>query len=306
MPEADDAPVVGFIKKERKGNFRKKEKIKDDDDETEDVRKQILETKLEHKMRARVVGVQSDKLAANPKLKERTIVVEESEDAGASMLDNQFSAEADQDNSHVGLMEQEMLKFIDQKIKGETAQEEAPAPKTRKDELFDIPDHLKVHIKDVDKSSEEVQDNGAETWLTGIVEVELPMDEKLRNIEETEKAKKKILAERMRGVNSAAFIVDTSSEKGYSRQDQKPKKKGGRPDADKVPMDRKKAQLATGTGGNFSVNFVQRGGNREVRDAAANKAPTGMGKNDGGFKRPEMSSDDMVMERFKKRFCMKK
>jgi len=36
---------VGFIKKERKGNFRKKEKTKDDDDETEDVRKQILETK---------------------------------------------------------------------------------------------------------------------------------------------------------------------------------------------------------------------------------------------------------------------
>ena len=47
-------------------------------------------------------------------------------------------------------------------------QEEAPAPKTRKDELFDIPDHLRLHIKDVDKSSEEVQDNGAETWLTGM------------------------------------------------------------------------------------------------------------------------------------------
>jgi len=44
-PHTPTAPVVGFIKKERKGNFRKKEKIKDDDDETEDVRKQILETK---------------------------------------------------------------------------------------------------------------------------------------------------------------------------------------------------------------------------------------------------------------------
>ena len=44
-PHKRTAPVVGFIKKERKGNFRKKEKTKDDDDETEDVRKQILETK---------------------------------------------------------------------------------------------------------------------------------------------------------------------------------------------------------------------------------------------------------------------
>ena len=56
---------------------------------------------------------------------------------------------------------------------------------------------------------------------TGIVEVELPMDDKLRNIEETERAKKKILDERIKGVNSSAFIVDTSSDKGYARIDAK-------------------------------------------------------------------------------------
>ena len=59
---------VSFVKKERKGNFRKKEKqpAADDEPEAEDVSKKILETKLEHKMRSRVVGVQSDKLAVNP------------------------------------------------------------------------------------------------------------------------------------------------------------------------------------------------------------------------------------------------
>ena len=47
------------------------------------------------------------------------------------------------------------------------------------------------------------------------------MDDKLRNIEETERAKKKILDERIKGVNSSAFIVDTSSDKGYARIDAK-------------------------------------------------------------------------------------
>ena len=37
-----------------------------DDDTAEDVRKSILETKLEHKMRARIVGVGAEKLAVNP------------------------------------------------------------------------------------------------------------------------------------------------------------------------------------------------------------------------------------------------
>ena len=128
------------------------------------------------------------------------------------------------------------------------------------------------------------------------------------------------------------------------------------------------AQLATGTGGNFSANFVQRGGNREVprfaascntslpvcscllhsssqplsrtfifaslafclllsavheaygysrehvygnmqvREAAAGQAPNAgsIEGGGGGGKRTELSSDDLVMERFKKRFCMKK
>ena len=43
------AAPVAFIKKERKGNFRKKEKIdNDDDNDAEDVSKKIQETRLEH------------------------------------------------------------------------------------------------------------------------------------------------------------------------------------------------------------------------------------------------------------------
>lgn len=76
-----------------------------------------------------------------------------------------------------------------------------------------------------DKGAQDNQDNGAETWLTGIVEVELPMEDKLRNIEETEAAKKKILEERRMGISRGAFVVDTTSDKGYSRVDGKKKDK---------------------------------------------------------------------------------
>ena len=97
-------------------------------------------------MRARVVGVQADKLANPSELAERLPEVVEVDEGAASMLDNQFSTEAEvQTNSHVGLLEQEMHKFIDQKLKGSDGHEEQVAQKkSRTDELYDVPEHLQV------------------------------------------------------------------------------------------------------------------------------------------------------------------
>ena len=113
------------------------------------------------------------------------------------------------------------MQYIDEKLSKKEAQggREDNKPMTAEDELYLIPDHLKLD------NPQENQENGADTWLTGIVEVELPLDEKLRNIEETERAKRKILEDRRRGVLGAGFIVDTSSDKGYRRLDQKSKKR---------------------------------------------------------------------------------
>jgi len=97
-------------------------------------------------MRARIVGVQAEKLASPSELAVRMPEVADVDDAGASMLDNQFSTEAEvQTNSHVGLLEQEMQKFIDQKLKGSDGGEEQVAQKkSRTDELYDVPEHLQV------------------------------------------------------------------------------------------------------------------------------------------------------------------
>jgi hypothetical protein len=217
-----------------------------------------------------------------------------SNDIGSSsLLDSQFSAE-NEGQTQYGLMEQHMMQYIDEKLskKDEQDRDERNKPMTAEDELYIIPDHLKLD------NPQESQDNGAETWLTGIVEVELPLDEKLRNIEDTERAKRKILDERRRGVLGSGFIVDTSSDKGYRRLDQKSKKRSRKPEG---PVSESSKRLSVLPGpGNFNANFVQHRPTREVKESATG-GPLG-----SAGRRPELSSDDIVMERFKKRFTFRK
>ena len=95
-----------------------------------------------------------------------------------------------------------MLKFIENELakrragagggdaSGDGGGDAAAAAKTDEERLWETPAELST------KKTE-----GAETadrWLTGIVEVQLPMDYKMRNIEETELAKQAML-ERQRG-----------------------------------------------------------------------------------------------------------
>jgi hypothetical protein len=202
-------------------------------------------------------------------------------------------------------MEQHMMQYIDEKLskkEGNGIRDENK-PMTAEDELYVIPENLRLD------NPQESQENGADTWLTGIVEVELPLDEKLRNIEDTERAKRKILEERRRGVLGSGFIVDTSSDKGYRRIDQKSKKREARPRGERreeKPVNEQARRLAVlPAGGNFNANFVQHRPTREVRESAAGGQLPGAGAGGPG-RRPELSSDDIVMERFKKRFTYRK
>lgn len=120
------------------------------------------------------------------------------------------------------------------------------------------------------KFQQNLNDTANDAWLTGIVEVELSMDEKLRNIEETELAKKKMLQDRQRGVMSSGFRVDTSTDKGYMRVDQKAKKKGVRRE-DKDPLNdtAKRLLMLPSSQPNYNSNYVKHVPTREVKEAAA-------------------------------------
>mmetsp|Transcript_40812 Transcript_40812/g.128567 ORF Transcript_40812/g.128567 Transcript_40812/m.128567 type:complete len:188 (-) Transcript_40812:128-691(-) len=183
------------------------------------------------------------------------------------------------------MLEKQLHKYIDERLKGSSEGGEGETKRlSAEDELYVIPEEYRV------KSKTRQLGDAAETWLTGIVEVELPLEEKLKNIEETEKAKKKILEERINGVRQSTFVVDTASEKGYMRMEGEMRKGKKVMAKQNIPLISKEAEAVGGVG-NFNANYIKRNGKeREGRPAAASEV-----------KRPDLSSDDLVMERFKKR-----
>ncbi|XP_078436230.1 integrator complex subunit-like protein isoform X2 [Wolffia australiana] len=87
-----------------------------------------------------------------------------------------------EDPNMVKYVEQELAKQRGKNVNGEAVQLAESELKRLEDELYAVPDHLKLKRKNPEESSTQ--------WTTGIAEVQLPIEYKLRNIEETEAAKK--------------------------------------------------------------------------------------------------------------------
>ncbi|XP_062084977.1 protein COP1 SUPPRESSOR 2 [Humulus lupulus] len=106
-----------------------------------------------------------------------------------------------------------MLKYVEQelakkrgKIMDATDQTENDL-KNAEDELYKIPDHLKVKKRNSEESSTQ--------WTTGIAEVQLPIEYKLKNIEETEAAKKLLQEKRLMGRTKSEFSIPSSYSADY-------------------------------------------------------------------------------------------
>lgn len=103
-----------------------------------------------------------------------------------------------------------MLRYVEQELakkKGKNIDEANQVEndiKHAEDELYKIPDHLKVKRRNSEESSTQ--------WTTGIAEVQLPIEYKLRNIEETEAAKKLLQEKRLMG----RIKTDSSIPSSYS------------------------------------------------------------------------------------------
>ncbi|KDQ08882.1 hypothetical protein BOTBODRAFT_165464 [Botryobasidium botryosum FD-172 SS1] len=144
------------------------------------------------------------------------------------------------------------------------------APFDPHDELFRIDDKYKIKKKAV----EEGNVTNSMAMLTAIPEVDLGMDVRLKNIEETEKAKRRVAEERQARLQaSRSHNSDDFASARFYRPHQNVQS-----DADAL----KNAQLeAMGIEPEPEVK-------RRPNQA-------------GDGRKPEMATDDMVMERFKKR-----
>lgn len=111
---------------------------------------------------------------------------EEVEDAGG-LLEKNFASggPGSAGDRHLEEFLRERMKNKEHESREEKALREHDMLDKMKD-LYAVPDHLKV----ADKTEEY---KNQMNWVTGLVEVELPMENKLKNIEATERAKRQLL-----------------------------------------------------------------------------------------------------------------
>ncbi|KAJ7547123.1 hypothetical protein O6H91_08G070200 [Diphasiastrum complanatum] len=156
---------------------------KDAEEDEEERRLALEEIKLLQKQRERRAGVTANQVSqpvgtiVNPQAK-----VEGEGEKEELVLQDTFAQE-----TAVTVEDPNMLKYIEQELakkRGRDLGTKADDLKRVEDDLYIIPEHLKVRRRNAEE--------GSTQWTTGIAEVQLPIEYKLKNIEETEAAKKQL------------------------------------------------------------------------------------------------------------------
>ncbi|CAH1786898.1 unnamed protein product [Owenia fusiformis] len=203
------------FKKVKSKAFRRRkhsESSEEDSEKESDVTDVVEDLRELQKLRKRKKGVDVEDLAAakltqkkdapaerDPyKLKVGGIIDLQKIQRGESIDDDEaigtsFAAETNRRDEDA-----DMLKYVDlemAKRKGLVDDKEKQAEKIKnpEDNLYAIPDHLKV--QSTKKHTEDMLSN---QMLSGIPEVDLGLDAKIKNLEATEEAKQKLLQDRMR------------------------------------------------------------------------------------------------------------
>jgi len=214
---ADSAAATG-IKRKRNVRQRKKSSSSEgsNSDENDDTRDKMEAMRALQKMRARQKGVSAASLALGKKiaktdeisdadpfklnttgglvdlkaLKKKPLTGEAAEAIGTA-----FAAETNRRDEDA-----EMLKYVEEELarrKGHHKEEEMvkDSQKAQADSLYDMPEHLKHFQSEASQRSEDMLSN---QMLSGIPEIDLGIEAKIKNIEATEDAKQKLLDERKR------------------------------------------------------------------------------------------------------------
>lgn len=172
----------------KKGGIRKRTVQREDDEdepETLSLREQIQERQHQQQQRRREQALRAEVLANGLEKLNAAQADGLSQRETNDLLDSYVREQVEEKGAGESHMEA-FIKEQMQKRLGKDA-EEAAASSTQlhpDDELYAVP-------SDLQGQSTKAQDPGA--WATGIVEVALPVEYKMRNIEETEAAKRRLL-----------------------------------------------------------------------------------------------------------------
>ncbi|CEM14109.1 unnamed protein product [Vitrella brassicaformis CCMP3155] len=208
QPPAEAPPLFVKPRAFTKGRVRKRER--DDHDQDQDQKQRpttsagdgdldqephhqekgsIGEVQMLQRMRERRKGLSVEVMNTTMAREREEEKAAEEEEEQYGLLDRQFASAGMGGAGRRGneAMDQHLEEFLRERLDvTEDKGDEAPQEKTREQELYEIPPELR--IKDATEEHAEKMN-----WVTGLVEVPLPIEYKLKNIEATEKAKREKL-----------------------------------------------------------------------------------------------------------------
>ncbi|XP_060217507.1 protein COP1 SUPPRESSOR 2 isoform X1 [Lycium barbarum] len=204
-------------------NFRKRSIVDDGEEDEQERRLALEEVKFLQKQRERKLGVPAISSTAS----QVTPGVGGASNSNAGGLVRKVNDKADGDAEkdelvlqdtfaqETAVMEEDpnMLRYVEQELakkRGknvDVADQAENEVKRAEDELYKIPEHLKVKRRNSEESSTQ--------WTTGIAEIQLPIEYKLKNIEETEAAKKLLQEKRLMGRARTESSIPSSYSADY-------------------------------------------------------------------------------------------
>uniref|UniRef100_H2YJ04 Hepatocellular carcinoma-associated antigen 59 domain-containing protein n=1 Tax=Ciona savignyi TaxID=51511 RepID=H2YJ04_CIOSA len=218
---------------DRKQFRKKRQDSSDEEEKNEEICDLVEATKELQKIRKRQTGVNAVSLATGAKIKKLDNVEVENDpfkmktgglveiakdrnrdrtyedvDRDVTNLGHTFSVETNRRDEDA-----ELSAYIEGELKrrkGETSSEDdKKTTLTAEDRLYQLPEHLQIKVG---KRSEEMLSN---QMLSGIPEVDLGIDTKIKNIERTEDAKQQLIAELSKKKEKRTSFVPTNMAVNY-------------------------------------------------------------------------------------------
>ncbi|CAH1767844.1 4493_t:CDS:2 [Entrophospora sp. SA101] len=167
-------------------NYRKKTKSEEEEETLAQIDETLDDLEELRKFRKKPQGIDVEKLLKDSNDNNKD---EEEDDETVAKKKIMLDSFTKQTNT----LDEEMRKRKGQKDKSNQEEDkEQNGPADPRDELFQPPDHLRIESKPISEGNVQL----STTMLTAIPEVDLGIDVRLKNIEETEKAKRKLLEKR--------------------------------------------------------------------------------------------------------------
>ncbi|XP_020108496.1 uncharacterized protein C9orf78 homolog [Ananas comosus] len=263
-------------------NFRKRTFDADDSEDEADRRLALEEVKLLQKLRERKPGIPAvpssssfsaaaaAAAAAASDLLRRPSAGSDAASAADSGKEDLVLQDTFAQETAVTVEDPNMLKYVEQELakrRGKRIDAGDKEEKDALDELYAVPDHLKVKKRNSEESSTQ--------WTTGIAEVQLPIEYKLKNIEETEAAKKLLQEKRLVGKTKSELSIPSSYSADYLQR--------GRDYAEKLRREHPELYKDRGP---------------QVNEAGGKSTEA---KNPDGAVRRQAATDEFMLERFRKR-----